>query len=206
MRLNGTRQAISDALAWGYLQKQQGGIVEYLTYLCKIQKSHKQYDPNLDFLEAGYICAAIHALPGPLPCWLEFCYGPDDSKTIQTILSARLRFDLFPMSSARKHERLLRLTEAAIEDYRLGQTVTKVFHVALYAERMGVNADQFERDWGDKKRKALNAIRIWDMESVGQISRMVRALKGHSDERPHILLGELTHLQNVGVSLQFSQS
>jgi len=206
MRLGGTRQAISDALAWGYLQKQQGGIVEYLTYLCKIQKSHKQYDPNLDFLEAGYICAAIHALPDPLPCWLEFCYGPDDSKIIQGILSASLRFNLFPMSSARKHERLLRLTEAAVEDYRLGLTVAKVFPVALYAERMGVNSDQFERDWGDKRRKALNAIKTWDMEGVGQVSRMVKALHGDSDERPHVLLKELTLLQNVGIRLEFSHA
>src|SRR6185436_17687844 len=106
----------------------------------------------------------------------------------------------------RKHERLLRLTEAAVEDYRLGLTVAKVFPVALYAERMGVNSDQFERDWGDKRRKALNAIKTWDMEGVGQVSRMVKALHGDSDERPHVLLKELTLLQNVGIRLEFSHA
>src|SRR3990167_9258926 len=116
MKLGNPRQAIHDALALGYMKKANGGIVEYLTYLCKIQKSGYCLDSNADFLEAGYICAAIDRL-GYVGGWLKFAYGPDgDADLLQSGLAAVLRFDLFPTSTHKKPVRLLSPAGLSLDD------------------------------------------------------------------------------------------
>lgn len=179
MKLSTTRTAIHDALAWGYLQKGESGIVQYLTYLTKIEKSIGRGDPSGDFLEAAYICAAINTLPGHLCGWLKFAYGPDeDNSLIQAALAAKLR-NLFPICSVKKHVKLLALSSTGLEDYRLRLRRNRDLPDIVYCESMSVPQPNFYRDgYGDKRDTVLGEIKLWDGSGVGQISRMVRALNG----------------------------
>lgn len=194
MNLSSTRQAIHDALAWGYLQTGLTGINEYLIYLTRVQKSLRQHDPNVDFMEAGYICAAINALDPHLCGWLRFAYGPQDLAVVQDALASKMRFDLFPISSPKKHVRLFSMAQTSLEDYRLRVQRKRDLPIVIYAQRMGVDPDNWSRDgWGDKREKCLNTIVIWDKEGVGQVSRMVKSLRGNDDEgeRPTEILNDL---------------
>jgi len=194
MKLGNTRQAIHDALAWGYLQTGLVGIGEYLVYLTRVEKSMTRKDTNVDFMEAGYVCAAINVLAPHLGGWLKFAYGPEDLALIQSILAAKLRFDLFPLGSAKRHIKLLSLSSVSLEDYRLRLRRNREMPVTVYAERMNVNADNWARDeWQNKRDVCLKTIMNWDREGVGQVSRMVKSLRGENNdgERPSEILSDL---------------
>jgi hypothetical protein len=186
MKLRSTRQAIHDALSWGQMHSTGSGFAEYLLYLTKIEKSIKNNDPCVDVVEVGYICAAINTLPPHIGGWLKFAYGESSSDLLQTILAAKLRFDLFPISSPKKHGQLLALASVSLEDYRLRLWRNRDLPEAVYCERMEIFQANFNRDgWDDKKDACLDAIRPWDSEGVGQISRMVKALRGDDEsEQP----------------------
>jgi len=192
MKLGNTRDAIHDALAWGYLQK-NNGFIEYMTYLAKIDKSGFSRDNTMDFLEAGYICAAINILPGHLGAWLKFSYGPEDSRTIQSMLASHLRFQLFPISNPKKHYRMIAIAETSLEGYRLRIHQNRDLPLQIYAERSGVWPANWDRDgWEKRKDEIHDTIRNWDAEGVGQISRMVKALRGDLEgQRPAEVLSEL---------------
>lgn len=183
MKLSSTRQAIHDALAWGYLQTGLTGINEYLVYLTRVQKSIRQHDPNVDFMEAGYICAAINTLEPHLGGWLKFAYGPEDLTLVQDALAAKLRFDLFPVSTPKKHSKLFSLAQTSLEDYRLRVQRNRDLSIVIYAQRMGVDDSNWARDgWCDKLDRCFKTIVVWDKEGVGQVSRMVKSLRDNNDE------------------------
>jgi hypothetical protein len=167
-------------------------MVQYLTYLTRIEKSIRSSEPCGDFLEAAYICAVINTL-GTMGGWLKFAYGHTDSPIIQTELAWNL---IYPLGSdtAKRHRKKLSLAMTALEDYRLGYWQEKQIPVQLYAERMGVYEHNFERDWGDKKRLMFKQITRWDREGVGNVSRMVLSLKGPTDpeDRPSEVLKEIS--------------
>jgi hypothetical protein len=193
VKLTTTRQAIHDALSWGW-QQGESSMVQYLTYLTKIEKSIKRGEPCGDFLEAGYICAAINTLPSHIGGWLKFAYGYEDSKIIQTALASKLRFDLFAMATAKKHNRLLALAETSLEDFRLRTWQYRELPNALYCERLGILQPNYYRDgWGNKQNRCLDLIKQWDREGVGQVSRMVRSLKGDSEETASQVLESLAN-------------
>lgn len=164
---------------------------EYLVYLTKIEKSIYRGDPCVDFLEAAYICAAINTLtPRHLGGWLKFAYGPDDLKTVQSSLASTLRFGLFPVSNAKKHERLLNLCNTALEDYRLRVHRNRTLPNVLYADRMGVHPEHWNRDWKDYQDKCIGEVISWDREGVGMLSSMVKALR-EGEHRPTEVLIEI---------------
>lgn len=191
MKLSSTRQAIHDALCWGW-QQRESSMVQYLTYLTRIEKSIRRGEPCGDFLEAGYICAAVNTL-GTIGGWLKFAYGPQGSDVIQTDLAWHL---IEPLGSqtARRHRKMLSLAMTALEDYRLGIWREKQIPIVVYAERMETNEDHFERDWGRERRIVIKTIGRWDKEGVGQVSRMVQSLMGPNDDfedRPSEVLKDL---------------
>jgi hypothetical protein len=199
MKLSTTRQAIHDALAWGYLQTGIVGIVEFLVYLTRVEKSLSHRDQNVDFLEAAYICAAVNSLRDHVGGWLKFAYGPDEEGLIQDSLASKLRFDLFPISTARRHVRYFNLATTSLEDFRLRLRRNRDLPIQVYSERLNVPQPNFYRDgWGDKKDLCLNRIRIWDREGVGQVSRMVKSLKGDSDDSPTEILRDLANDKSIG--------
>jgi hypothetical protein len=191
MKLSTTRQAIHDALAWGW-QQGESSMVQYLTYLTRIEKSIRSSEPCGDFLEAAFICAAINTL-GLIGGWLKFAYGHEDSPIIQTELAWNL---LYPLGSdtAKRHRKKLSLAMTSLEDYRLGYWQEKQIPIQLYAQRMEVCEDNFERDWGNAHRFMLKQIVKWDREGVGQVGRMVHALKGPNEpeDRPSEILKDIT--------------
>lgn len=191
MNLSSTRQTIHDALSWGYLQIASNGLQEYLIYLTRIEKSIVNRDP-VDCLEAAYICAAINTIRPHLGGWLKYAYGPDDSGLVQTALASKLRFELFPIASVKKNARLFELANTGLEDYRLRVRRYRELPIQVYAQRLGVHPEHWARDWSDKQDKCLDAIKLWDAEGVGQVSRMVKALRGENDdETPSVVLKEL---------------
>jgi hypothetical protein len=194
MKLSTTRQAIHDALAWGW-QQGESSMVQYLTYLTRIEKSIRRGEPCGDFLEAGFICAAVNILPGHIGGWLKFAYGPDDLTTVQDALASQLRFSLFPLSSSKKHARYFSLAQTAVEGYRLRVWEHRDLPIKLYCDRMGIDEKNWVHNWHDHREKCLNAIKGWDREGVGQVSRMVQSLKGNNEERPSEVLKDL---QNYG--------
>lgn len=182
MKLSSTRQAIHDALAWGFLQK-ESGLVDFLTYLTKIEKSHRPTNAAVDLVEAAYICAAIDSLKPHVGGWLKFAYGPEDLKVTQSVLASKLRFDLFPLTNAKRHVKLYALAETSLDDYRLRLRRYRDMPIAVYCERLGVAQPNYYRDgWGDKQDRCLNEIKLWDKEGMGQVSRIRRALNGENDE------------------------
>ena len=193
MRLESTRKAIHDALAWGYMQQGLSGMGEYLVYLTKIEKSIRNNDPCVDFLEAAYICAAINSLkPGYLGGWLKFSYGPDDLSLVQASIAAQMRFKIFPMCSVKKHNRLISLCNLALEDYRLRFHQRRALPNAMYAEALKVHPENWNRDWEHYQSKCLDEIKQWDAEAVGKVSCMVMALKGENERQPSEVLLEMS--------------
>ena len=180
MRFDSTRQAIHDALAWGYL-KRESGLTEYLTYLCKIDKSGTTRDNCVDMLEAGYILAAISKLPPHIQSWIRFGYGYDDSRIIQSVVASYIRFHLWPISEAKKHERLIAMAKKATEDYRLRVWQNKQMPIIAYCQDMGVNEKNFKRDWGNRLDQCLDLLKLMDSDGVGRISPVVKALKGQAE-------------------------
>jgi hypothetical protein len=67
--------------------------------------------------------------------------------------------------------------------------------IKLYCDRMGIDEKNWVHNWHDHREKCLNAIKGWDREGVGQVSRMVQSLKGNNEERPSEVLKDL---QNYG--------
>lgn len=195
MNLTTTRKAIHDALCWGWMQK-QSGIVEYLTYLARIDKSAKPSNSDLDLVEAAYIIAGINKLEPHIGGWLKFCYGPEHSLVIHGSLSSKLRFDLFPISSVKKHQRYLALASTAVEDYKLRQWQKRNLPDALYAARMDVYPSNFRRDWGRSLNQCLNKISAWDADGVGRISAVVKAMKGEA-ERGGMAVGPTVVLEEI---------
>lgn len=187
MKLSSTREAIHDALCWGW-QQGQSSMVEYLTYLTRIEKSIKANTPCGDFLEAAFICAAINTIGTP-GGWLKFAYGPNDSSVIQADLAWNL---LYPLGThtAKRHRRMLALAETSLEDYRLGVWRERQLPVELYCERMGTNKTHFARDWGKEQEAMFLTIRQWDKEGLGYVSRMVVSLRGPTEleDRPTEIL------------------
>lgn len=190
MKLSSTQEAIHDALCWGW-QQGESSMVQYLTYLTRIEKSIRATEPCGDFLEAAYICAAINTIgiPGG---WLKFAYGPNDSTIIQTDLAWNL---LYPMGThtAKRHQRMLALAMTCLEDYRLGVWREQQIPIELYAERIGTHKDNFSRDWGKEQRLMFTKITSWDKEGLGQVSRMVKSLRGptETEDRPSELLKDI---------------
>lgn len=203
MHLSSTRKAIHDALAWGHLHQGAIGMGEYLVYLTRIEKSIRQSDPCVDFLEAAYICAAINSLKAPLSGWLTFCYGQDEQDTVQRSLASQMRFKLFPTTPAgtpmtktkiekafKNHERYKSLCYTALEDYRLRVNRNTSIPNALYSERMGVHSEHWARDWKGHQDKCLGEVAQWDSEGVGRVSSMVKALRD-GEHRPTEVLNEM---------------
>ena len=190
MKLSTTRQAIHDALTWGW-QQGESSMVQYLTYLTRIEKTIKASEPCGDFLEAAFICAAINTI-GVLGGWLKFAYGFRDAPVIQTDLAWHL---LGPLGShsAKRHRRLLSMAMTSLEDYRLRVWQERQIPVELYCDRMGTIPNHFARDWGREHDLIMRNIGQWDKEGVGQISRMVHALRGPTDaeDRPSEILKDI---------------
>src|SRR3990167_6488432 len=196
MKLGSTRQAIHDSLCWGW-QQGESAMVQYLTYLTRIDKSIRSNEPCGDFLEAAYICAAINTLPAHFGGWLKFAYGPDDLIVVQDALASKIRFDLFPLSSPKKHARYFSLASTALEGYRLRVWQERDLPIELYCDRMGIDQKNWTHNWNEHKEKCSNCIRDWDKEGVGHVSRMVRSLRGPTDpeNRPSEIIRDL---QNYG--------
>lgn len=190
MKLSTTREAIHDALCWGW-QQGESSMVQYLTYLTRIEKSIKRGEPCGDFLEAGYICAAINTI-GIQGGWLKFAYGAADVPTIQTDLAWNL---CYPLGShtAKRHRRLLAMAMTSLEDYRLGVWRERQIPVEVYCDRMGTSPNHFQRDWGREHEHMMKTIRLWDKEGIGQVSRMIQALRGPTDleDRPSEVLKDI---------------
>lgn len=178
MKLGTTRQAIHDALCWGW-QQGESSMVQYLTYLTRIEKSIRNHEPCGDVLEAAHICAAINTIGTP-GGWLKFAYGYSDYPVIQGDLAWKLLYP-FGQDTAKRHRKMFALAMTSLEDYRLGYWRDKQLPVKLYAERMEVREGNFERDWGDMRRQMFDQIRKWDREGVGQVSRMVKSLRGPTE-------------------------
>jgi hypothetical protein len=190
MKLSTTRESIHDALCWGW-QQGESSMVQYLTYLTRIEKSIRATQPCGDVLEAGFICAAINTIGVP-GSWLKFAYGADDSGVIQADLAWNL---IYPLGShtAKRHRRMLSMAMTSLEDYRLGVWQEKQLPVELYCDRMGTSPNHFQRDWGKEHERMMGTIRLWDKEGLGQVSRMVHALRGPNEpeDRPSEVLRDI---------------
>jgi hypothetical protein len=160
-------------------QLKQCSMTEYLDYRSKIDKSGFWDSSNriVHGLEAGFILSAIDKQRPAVGGWLKYCYGKE-SETLSSILSGTMRFELFPMSDVKKHQKLLSLCKVALDDYKLSQMNGRQMPVEVYVNELCANASNFSRDWGKQKRACLEHIRSWDVEGVANVSIMVRALKG----------------------------
>ena len=76
MKILGTRKAIQDALAYAYTA--DSSMAEYLTYLCRVDRTRKTgIEQNVMAIQFAKIRAAINDQRQPIPAWLHFAYGPD---------------------------------------------------------------------------------------------------------------------------------
>lgn len=180
MKLGSTRRAIHDALTWGYQQKGELGIVEWLKYLTKIEKSFRQDEwRTADFLEAGWILAAINCLRPEVGAWLRYCYGVDNYESDLQIVATFLFMANF--LGRKKIDRYQALCKCAVDDYRSRIRIVKSMPAEAYVHAMQVNASHFARDWKDPKNLCLDQLKSIDSEGIARVSMMVKYLRG---ERP----------------------
>lgn len=190
MRLAGTRQAIHDALAWGWTQKGDMGFMEWVKYECRIARSVKQNNDYRiqDMTEAGYILAAISLQKAPIASWLTYCYGIEDREFDRLEVTCTLFESLFlEVQSIRKLQRHRSLCEVAVDDYKLRVRRTKHLPIEAYGVGMKVDISHWSRDWRRKQDLCLDRLKSYDAMGVSQVSRIVRALREEEESASEIL-------------------
>ncbi len=172
------------------------GIMEWVKYECRISRSVKQNDNYRiqDMTEAGYILAAISLQKAPIAYWLTYCYGIEnrdyDRLEVACALFEALFFGLQSSDKLKKHRALC---EIAVDDYRLRVFRNKEMPLRPYGVAMGITdvEHNWGRDWKDKRNLALDQIKGYDAEGVGNVSRMVQALRGGGKYQPTEILTEM---------------
>jgi len=186
-----TRQAIHDALAGGWLNRSDMGILEHIQLHCRVQKSntHNNNARIQDILETGYILAAIDQQRPLVKSWIYFAYDITERLHDRAEIACEL-FSQFFMGHIRanKISRYRALCEVSVDDYRLRIRRQKPLPIQVYTRTMKVNPDNFARDWQGKRDKCLDSIASLDKEGIGNVSRMVKSLQGRSEERPSEIL------------------
>ena len=181
MKILGTRKAVQDALAYAYTA--DSSMAEYLTYLCRVDKTRKTgIEQNVMAIQFAKIRAAINDQRQPIPAWLHFAYGPDlecaqkgrQKRTLGLMLSHRLYTS--PISTKRR-DRIERLCMCAAEDYRMGLFMGKILPQTEYATAMEVRDDNFQRDWAKTRDRVLEMIKRLDSEGLGYVSVTVREIR-----------------------------
>ena len=191
MTWTSTRQAIHDALAWGWLNRSDMGMLEHIKLHCRVQKSntHNNNARIQDILEAGYILAAVREQAPLVRAWLYFAYDITEHPHDRAEIACEL-FDQFFRGHIRanKISRYRALCEVSVDDYRLRILRQKPLPIQVYTRSMKTHPDHFSRDWQEKRDKCLDRIASLDKEGIGNVSRMVKALRGASEERPSEIL------------------
>lgn len=181
MKILGTRKAIQDSLAYAYTA--DSSMAEYLTYLCRVDKTRKTgIEQNVMAIQFAKIRAAINDQRQPIPAWLHFAYGPDlecaqkgrQKRTLGLMLSHRL-YD--PPISLKRRDRIERLCMCAAEDYRMGLFMGKTLPVIAYCDEMEVRENNFHRDWLSLRDQVLEMIKGLDSDGIGRVSATVREIR-----------------------------
>ncbi len=181
MQIGAVRQCIHDALTWADQRRAEMGMVEWMRYQCRIERSFRLNSwATVDFLEVGWILAAINAQRGPVRAWLRYAYGEENNRADLETVAADLYINNFigflPI------ERHKALCKCAVDDYRLRRRRMKDLPVASYAHAMGINPANFKRDWGKKRDAALDRTQSFDIEGVANVSIVVKQLRGDGEE------------------------
>lgn len=182
MRIRGVRNAIQDALAYAYTA--DSSMVEYLDYLCRVDKTRKTgIEQNVMAIQFAKIRAAINDQKAPIPQWLHFAYGPDlecankgsQKRTLALMLSHKL---YKPPISTKKRDRLEQLCHCAAEDYRLGVFRGQRLPIIEYCKPMDVHQSNWDRDgWEALREKAMDLIKGLDSDGLGRVSITVREIR-----------------------------
>ena len=181
VKIMGTRRAIQDSLAYAHLSA--NGMAEFLTYLCKIDKTHKTgIEQNVLALQFAKIRAAINDQRAPIPQWLNYAYGPDIEQSDKSrqcrLVGLTIAARLTPSPcSLKRRDRMQQLCKLAVEDYRLGMFMGKTLPVSIYVESMEVLENNFARDWAPSRDDAFEIIKGLDSDGVGHVSKVVREIR-----------------------------
>lgn len=187
MNWGGTRTAIQVALAWGQMQKSEMGMIGWMKYLAKIDRSSK-LDANeliVDGLEVGEILRAVSEQRPAVRAWLEYAYGPDRPDLMRAELAFNIAFKLFGTLGGKRFQRHRKLCEAAVLDYAVRVTsehkygeIPRAVPPERYIKIMGLKANpkKFEMEWGRKRDLAIRQLIKLDAEGVGCVSSTVRCL------------------------------
>ncbi len=62
--------------------------------------------------------------------------------------------------------------------------------IEVYDRNMKVDISNWWRDWRKKQEMCLDCLKSIDAVGVGNISAMIKALRGDGDQAPHIVLAE----------------
>ncbi len=181
MQIGAVRQCIHDALTWADQRRAEMGMVEWMRYQCRIERSFRLNSwATVDFLEVGWILAAINAQREPVRAWLRYSYGEDNNEIDRVTVAADLFLNNFMgFLPIHRHQALCR---CAVDDYRLRRRRMKDLPIAVYANEMGINAANFARDWGKKKEAALDRVQSFDIEGVANVSIVIKQLRGEGEE------------------------
>lgn len=181
MKIMGCRTAIQDALAYAYTGSNQ--LAEFLTYLCKIDKSTSTGTAQFALtLQYARIRAGISDQRYPIPEWIMYAYGPDLADSQKDHQKRRIALtiaeSLTPsVCSLKRKTRLVELCALAVEDYRLGMFLGKTLPNRVYSDALEVREDNFPRDWGKSRDQALEQIKRLDNEGIANISIIVREIR-----------------------------
>ena len=181
MKILGTRIAIQDALSYAYTP--DNSMAEYLTYLCKIDKTKTtgtyQFAMAIQFAK---IRAAINDQKQPIPAWLNYAYGPDleaaQKARHKRMVALMLAAELTPAPvGLKRRERIEKLCYCAVEDHRLGLFLGKTLPQSEYAAAMDIHEQNWWRDWADLQSRALEIIKGLDSDGIGRVSVVVREIR-----------------------------
>lgn len=184
MRLGATRQAIHDALTWSVQQKGESGLVEYMKYMTRVEKTFKANNGQMtaDFLEAGWILAAVNNQPNHVGAWLRYCYGAVDNEfDLLSVAMWLFMENYLGHAKGQGIERHKELCRCSVDDYRLRMRRSKPMPVEAYAQAMGVDSGNFARDWGKKRDTLVDQLQSVDIQGIAKVSIVVRQLKGHGE-------------------------
>jgi hypothetical protein len=180
MKIGAVRQCIHDALTWADQQRTEMGMLEWMRYQCRIERSFKANAwATVDFLEVGWILAAINAQRAPVRAWLRYAYGEENNQSdLETVASDVYLDNFIDFHPIERHKALCK---CAVDDYRLRLRRMKDMPVDAYAHHMGMPTKNWIRDYDKKKDVCLDRVKLFDSEGVANVSIVVRQLRGEGD-------------------------
>lgn len=178
-----TREAITQALDWGWLKKSSMGWIDWHKYLTKIERSRMTGGWDEENLFMAKVLSEIHSQKPLVRFWLELCYGPDTEEwkpkkdLYRSTLAGHVMVN-FTNSSLEK-DKIMEVAKIAADDMTHRCRTERPFPRQVYANVIGLRYTNDHvygwKPWGKIVDKCLDVYYAFDDAGISNIRDAMRA-------------------------------